>query len=379
MIRGRSGRITSCYLGRAEEQDEKEKGYQNVVNLHDSDRNSSSQGASREHGVLKLVRCGSGLQCYFKDCKDHGEIGRTRLIADDCKKTLSCTEWEQIFGSDVLHLLPEIGPEIYTSGPPVLIGHLVPYNKFQITVSGAPLADRVPAPSSEPEGVRKKQIKVVVDNDQIGILMGRHGSNIQDLQRAYESTVVVSERRIFHPDCYGGRVVLIETEGLLWPTTEAVLKDTTACTDGSGNAKIMFAIPSSVAGRVLGASGGSKKDLRRGMPAGVQVSISPPGVEKTERLLTCSGPKDDLMTAASQILKALGSIPLYEVDVNYSHGRKRARSVSPPRYRVEAADQANRKRQRDNKEKADRTVQREERHTRHGAWKPRGRGSGKRS
>ena len=90
----------------------------------------------------------------------------------------------------MLHLLPEIGPEIYTSGPPVLIGHLVPYKKFQITVSGAPLADRVPAPSSEPEGVRKKQIKVVVDNDQIGILMGRHGSNIQDLQRAYESTVV---------------------------------------------------------------------------------------------------------------------------------------------------------------------------------------------
>ena len=69
----------------------------------------------------------------------------------------------------MLHLPPEIGLEIYTSGPPVLIGHLVPYNKFQITVSGAPLADRVPAPSSEPEGVRKKQIKVVVDNDQIGI------------------------------------------------------------------------------------------------------------------------------------------------------------------------------------------------------------------
>ena len=85
------------------------------------------------------------------------------------------------------------------------------------------------------------------------------------------------------------------------------------------------------------------------------------------------------MTAASQILNALGSIPLYEVDVNYSHGRKRARSVSPPRYRVEAADQANRKRQRDNKEKADRTVQREERHTLHGAWKPRGTGSGKQS
>ena len=141
----------------------------------------------------------------------------------------------------------------------------------------------------------------------------------------------------------------------------------------------MFAIPSSVAGRVLGASGGSKKDLRRGMPTGVQVSIPPPGVEKSERLLTCSGPKEDLITAASQILKVLGSIPLYEVDVNYSHGRKRARSVSPPRHRVEAADQANRKWQRDNKEKADRTVQREERHTRPGAWKPRGRGSGKRS
>ena len=105
----------------------------------------------------------------------------------------------------------------------------------------------------------------------------------------------------------------------------------------------------------------------------------PPGVEKTKRLLTCSGPKDDLMTAASQFLKALGSIPLYEVDVNYSHGRKRARSASPPLYLVEAADQAKRKRQRDNKEKADRTVQREERHTRHGAWKPRGRGYGKRS
>ena len=102
-------------------------------------------------------------------------------------------------------------------------------------------------------------------------------------------------------------------------------------------------------------------------------------MEKTERLLTCSGPKDDLMTAASQILKALGSIPLYEVDVNYSHGRKRARGVSPPRYRVEAADQAKRKRQRDNKEKADRTVQREERHTRHGALKSSGRRSGKRS
>jgi hypothetical protein len=116
------------------------------------------------------------------------------------------------------------------------------------------------------------------------------------------------------------------------------------------------------------------------MPAGVQVSISPPGVEKTERLLTCSGPKEDLMTAASQLLKALGSILLYEVDVNYSHGRKWAWSVSPPRYRVEAAEQqANRKRQRDNKEKAGRTVQREERHAWRGAWKPRGRGSGKRS
>ena len=74
--------------------------------------------------------------------------------------------------------------------------------------------------------------------------------------------------------------------------------------------------------------------------------------EKTKRLLTCSGPKEDLMTVASQILKALGSIPLYEVDVNYSHGRKRARSVSPPRYRVEAAEQqANRMHQRGNKDR----------------------------
>jgi len=174
-----------------------------------------------------------------------------------------------------------------------------------------------PSQAAELQRLGPRFLKMLVTNSTAGILIGKGGSVLKDLEATTGCCVKLSPSGTFYPGSGGYRVVGISgkeesVEAVLLAVVEASLEAERhqAQKDGrevDDRVLAQVALPFSSCGLVIGKSGAMQKEIAE--KTGITVKITPQGknVVPNERLASLQGPLQAVSDAAIQVFRLIQS------------------------------------------------------------------------
>lgn len=162
-------------------------------------------------------------------------------------------------------------------------------------------------------------LKLLVSNNTAGVLLGKGGAYLRDLEVSSQCCVKLSPSNHFYPGSGGQRVVAFAgTEDGLDAVISAVVA---ACAEAhrqyseregrpqDGKTYLQVAIPNSACGLVLGKKGSMVKTISEQTGVPIKIAQMADATVDGERLVSFSGPVDSVVTAVSKVCKIVQQDP----------------------------------------------------------------------
>jgi len=149
-------------------------------------------------------------------------------------------------------------------------------------------------------------VKLVIEADKVGLLVGRAGAGLKQLREASGSSFALDR-----DETLGGRLLVIQPPGAAQQRCVTLICDRMAMGGEAvplgGNITLKVLCPTTRVGAIIGKGGAGLRDLRS---LGVTVDMPRDDVGIGERLLTLSGPATCVCTAVGLVLEKLTGAPL---------------------------------------------------------------------
>jgi len=158
-------------------------------------------------------------------------------------------------------------------------------------------------------------LKMLISNNTAGVLIGKGGGALQELQSSTSCVVKLSPAGAFYPGTSGQRVAAVAgeqqaVEAAIQTIVGALAEAERQMSDREGRpledrVSLQVAIPNSACGLVIGNKGATQKQIRD--QTGIAIKITPlaeatvPG----ERVATLLGPKKDVIDAAVEVCRCV--------------------------------------------------------------------------
>jgi len=177
---------------------------------------------------------------------------------------------------------------------------------------------------SNAAGSKKPFLKILIPNHIAGKLIGKGGSNINELESTYNASIQVSPNKEFYPGTEE-RIVTIsaEVEQIIEfcnNMIENVLVDKTPDRMYSGNVDFKIVITNVAVGLVMGKGGSVIKVIQDESHAKINIAKQDESSVHGERLLRISGGIEQQMTACSQIIERMSAEPMKMSNSNLKYG-----------------------------------------------------------
>ena len=278
-------------LGRTPENDAQQDGFYKSFLLYDQQR-GRFQACSRKHGQIRLGPEG----VFYKDLFAESTPVRRSIIITEKGERLPVEGEVELFDGDKLHLCPVAGP-LNNGG----LGGWTPYDGICLKINAPGLPRRGGTPS--PSDTLSFNMKMLLMDTEVGAVIGREGSNVHKIEREKSSRVLVSPRWDLFQGApfFRARSVLITA-----PTIENCAQTLDLVMASSQGPTFYFVIPGALAGRVLGIGGSSLQDLSKVTNLRLSLLPEPVGAGQLERILRCSGTKDQITRALPELVQRLG-------------------------------------------------------------------------
>ena len=157
-----------------------------------------------------------------------------------------------------------------------------------------------------PAYANQKKLRLVVPSPLIGGLMGTGGSTIRRLQQDYQSSIKVSEPRLFHPDAAAehGRVIHCSAldHDALCRTAVAIIQALFCSFEGPSSLFNLYFVIPAVSARLLAMDGGQ---VLAQLTSAHKIDFrlrDPHRLAPSERLLAATGPMSVLPAMLSSLL-----------------------------------------------------------------------------
>ena len=281
------------------------------LNLFDSDRDPSSQLASRVHAFIRVEVSPEGaVLLYVRDAKANKQLVEQTRIRRQGRQLFLKNVWLKLEHGDVVHFVPfqvEKGQL-----------ELKAYNAFQYEFVGVGLCPGFQEGGTEDcvQGVVTLQdntlaphtVHLVLASACIGRIIGRGGNTIRGIEEEFKPLCILKCAREmnFHPGAgeLGGRVVSI------YAPTRAVAREVVRrVLDLAGPAQAWVVIPKDRLGRIFGVRGSTLKALSA-RHHGVYLHMGDPAPQvPDEQLLLCRGDQEDIVGVVTEVMSFLGPSP----------------------------------------------------------------------
>eukprot|EP00930_Biecheleria_cincta_P007832 TRINITY_DN109106_c0_g1_i1.p1 TRINITY_DN109106_c0_g1~~TRINITY_DN109106_c0_g1_i1.p1 ORF type:complete len:329 (+),score=47.43 TRINITY_DN109106_c0_g1_i1:30-1016(+) len=158
-------------------------------------------------------------------------------------------------------------------------------------------------------------LKLLVSNNTAGVLLGKGGAYLRDLEVSSQCCVKLSPSKHFYPGTAGQRVVAIAgSEDGLEAAISAIV---TACAEADrqyaeregrpqdGKTHIQAAIPNTACGLVLGRKGAMVKQISEQTGVPIKIAQMAEATVDGERSVSFAGPVDSVIAAVSKVCKII--------------------------------------------------------------------------
>ena len=146
------------------------------------------------------------------------------------------------------------------------------------------------------------QVKLLIPNGAVGILIGKQGSRILEIQKDSSATVIVSRSNSFYPDTVGNqdRVVLVRGNSV-----ESVLRGLSMILEKitENDTVVRLLVHNRLCGCIIGKHGAMIKSLQSEQCKVVVGALPARGLGLHERVVTCTG--SDVDSVVSVVGKML--------------------------------------------------------------------------
>lgn len=162
-------------------------------------------------------------------------------------------------------------------------------------------------------------MKLLVSNNTAGVLLGKGGSYLKELENSAGCCVKLSPSKCFYPGSGHQRVVAVAgREDTIDAALSAVI---TACAEADrqyaeregrpqdGKTTVQAAIPNSACGLVLGRQGIMQKTILEQTGVPIKIAKLNESTVEGERLVTFAGPKDSVIEAVLKVCKIIQADP----------------------------------------------------------------------
>lgn len=162
-------------------------------------------------------------------------------------------------------------------------------------------------------------MKLLVSNNTAGVLLGKGGSYLKDVENSAQCCVKLSPSKHFYPGSGGQRVVAIAgREDTIDAAISAVV---TACAEADrqlaeregraqdGRTTVQAAIPNTACGLVIGKKGAMQKTILEQTGVPIKIAQLHEATVEGERLVSFAGPTDPVIAAVTKVCKIIQADP----------------------------------------------------------------------